>query len=420
MEQPIVIRNREELIFMLSEAAQLEHMILCEYLFATFSLKHTTEEGLTAEQLLAVKRWERVISAVAGQEMLHLALVNNLLTAVGASPYFGRPNFPQYAKYFPPHVQLALLPFGEQALRHFLYLERPEGMILDDATGFEVTGAALPAVADDEVVPEAQDFATVGHLYRGIEQGLRQLVERHGERRLFIGPARIQASTQYFGWPELITVTDLASAITAIETIVEEGEGARGDWSNAHYGKFLGIMNEYMQMKEQSPTFAPARAVMAAVVRPPADIDDVPLIADPLTAAIADLFNASYEVLLQVLIRFFIHTEETAAELQTLSQVSVKLMFAVIKPLGQLLTTLPVGPQFPGATAGPSFEIYRTGYLLPHRDAAWIVMHERLLELAQDGEQVAGRFTVPPELARVAGSLRHVAAALEQHLDQSG
>lgn len=420
MEQPIVIRNREELIFMLSEAAQLEHMILCEYLFAAFSLKHTVDEGLTPEQLPAVKRWERVISAVAGQEMLHLALVNNLLTAVGATPYFSRPNFPQYARYFPPHVQLALLPFGEQALRHFLYLERPEGMVLDDATGFQVTAAALPAVADDEVVPEAQDFATVGHLYRGIEQGLRQLVERYGERRLFIGPARLQASTPYFGWPELITVTDLASAITAIETIVEEGEGARGDWSNAHYGKFLGILNEYMQMKEQYPDFAPARPVMAAVVRPPSDVDDVPLIADPLTAGLADLFNASYEVLLQVLIRFFIHTEETDAELQALSQASVKLMFGVIKPLGQLLTTLPVGPRFPGATAGPSFEIYRTGYLLPHRHAAWIVMHERLLELAQDGAQIAARFTTPSELGRVANSLEQVAAALEQHMDATG
>ncbi len=37
-ENPIVIKNREELIFVLSEAAMLEHMIMCEYLFAAFSL----------------------------------------------------------------------------------------------------------------------------------------------------------------------------------------------------------------------------------------------------------------------------------------------------------------------------------------------------------------------------------------------
>jgi hypothetical protein len=47
-------------------------------------------------------------------------------------------------------------------------------------------------------------------------------------------------------------------------------------------------------------------------------------------------------------------------------------MFNVIKPLGQLVTTLPVGEAAPGRTAGPSFELfYQSDYLLPHRDAAW-------------------------------------------------
>jgi hypothetical protein len=33
-------------------------------------------------------------------------------------------------------VQVALLRFGERALRHFIHLERPEEMELDDAEGF--------------------------------------------------------------------------------------------------------------------------------------------------------------------------------------------------------------------------------------------------------------------------------------------
>ena len=70
-EPPIVIEDREELIFMLSEAATLEHMVMCEYLFATFSLKREVSEGVTAEQLAAIKRWERTVSLVARQEMLH-------------------------------------------------------------------------------------------------------------------------------------------------------------------------------------------------------------------------------------------------------------------------------------------------------------------------------------------------------------
>src|SRR5205085_1856059 len=135
-EPPMVIEDREELIFMLSEAATLEHMIMCEYLFAAFSLKREVSEGVTAAQLAAIRRWERVISLVATQEMLHLALVSNLLTAIGSNPFFRHPNFPQRSKYYPPGVQLALQQFGERALQHFLYLERPEGMDLEDAPEF--------------------------------------------------------------------------------------------------------------------------------------------------------------------------------------------------------------------------------------------------------------------------------------------
>jgi hypothetical protein len=39
-----------------------------------------------------------------------------------------RPNFPQRSGYFPSGIQLDLIPFGERAPKHFLYLERPEGM----------------------------------------------------------------------------------------------------------------------------------------------------------------------------------------------------------------------------------------------------------------------------------------------------
>ena len=48
-------------------------------------------------------------------------------------------------------------------------------------------------------------------------------------------------------------------------------------------------------------------------------------------------------------------------------------MYAAIKPLGTIVTTLPVGPDMPGVTAGPGFELfYQVDYLLPHREAAWV------------------------------------------------
>jgi hypothetical protein len=58
-EAPFVIEHREELIYMLCEAAELEHGIMCQYLFAAFSLRESEDEGLTADELAAVTRWPR-------------------------------------------------------------------------------------------------------------------------------------------------------------------------------------------------------------------------------------------------------------------------------------------------------------------------------------------------------------------------
>jgi len=56
-EQKLVIEHREQLWSLLVEAAQIEHMIMCQYLYAGFSLKTEPDEGLTAGQAEAVARW---------------------------------------------------------------------------------------------------------------------------------------------------------------------------------------------------------------------------------------------------------------------------------------------------------------------------------------------------------------------------
>jgi len=84
-EAPFVIEHREALIYMLCEAAELEHGIMCQCLFAAFSLKQAADEGLSGQELDAVRRWRKQISHVATQEMLHLAQVHNILSAIGAA-----------------------------------------------------------------------------------------------------------------------------------------------------------------------------------------------------------------------------------------------------------------------------------------------------------------------------------------------
>jgi hypothetical protein len=86
------------------------------------------------------------------------------------------------------------------------------------------------------------------------------------------------------------------------------------------------------------------------------------------------------------------------------------MMLQVIRPLGELLTRLPVGPRAPGWTAGPSFMLTSATPVTPHKPAAWSILGERLLELAE----VCGGLTAeaPEVLAEVGERLAAFAAPL--------
>jgi hypothetical protein len=114
-------------------------MIMCQYLFAEFSLKHRTNEGLTEEQALGVSRWRQTLHGIAVEAILHLALVANLMAAI--EPHRRSPG-----RIFRNNRATSLHRFNlsfcrlVSALLHFLYLEWPEGMERQDAEGF-VQGA---------------------------------------------------------------------------------------------------------------------------------------------------------------------------------------------------------------------------------------------------------------------------------------
>ncbi len=421
-DSPVRINSREELIYLLSEAAEVEHGVMCSYLFALFSMKDGVSDGLMEQQLDAVRRWQQDLRGICAQEMVHLSLACNMLTAVGAAPQFRRPNFPQGSRYYPPGFSLGLNPFNLQTLQHFLFIERPEGMEMDDPPIFDDAEAAPAApVVSSDVTAEPRGFATIGELYHGIEDGFRNLVDRIGEEGLFIGPPQAQATRDYFNFPELIAVTDLASAIQACETIVEEGEGARGDWEAAHYGRFLRMQEEYERLKREDPNFEPARPVLAnPFTRVPSDSQHVNLLDEPSSVEVCDLFDDCYEILLQMLARFFAHTEESEDELKALVGAAIDARFAVIEPLGVYATTLPAGPSHPGLNAGPGFHFFRTVHTLPHRHAAWLFFQERLRELSVYGAELAGRPDGGPVLGEVASALERLAGNLAAAMESRG
>src|ERR1700730_16796208 len=53
-QSDIRISSREDVLYLLAEAAAVEHNLMCCYLYAAFSLKQSVDEGLTAEQAAAL------------------------------------------------------------------------------------------------------------------------------------------------------------------------------------------------------------------------------------------------------------------------------------------------------------------------------------------------------------------------------
>ncbi|NNF56808.1 MAG: hypothetical protein HKN04_01065, partial [Rhodothermaceae bacterium] len=209
------IQTRDDLLFALTLAAELEHSLSCQYLFAAYSLKKNPEEGLTWPQAVLVQEWTTVLTEIARQEMEHLGLANNLLTAIGGAPHFRRPNFPQPAGAYGIALRAELEPLSLTALDRFIAYEKPEE----------------PASHEDGVPVDLQ-YRSIHDLYRQIEEAFTRM----DEATLFIGPPEAQVDndvmhqervgdTRNYG-VKLFRVTDRASALRAVEQIIEEGEGA--------------------------------------------------------------------------------------------------------------------------------------------------------------------------------------------------
>src|SRR6185437_5129318 len=97
--------------------------------------------------------------------------------------------------------------------------------------------------------------------------------------------------------------------------------------------------------------------------------------------------------------------------------------FSVLRPLGDVITTLPIGPEHPRNTAGPSFELfYEDDYLLPHRESAWVLLEERVRNAASFCADV--RASAPADVANalepVGSALTGVADSLAQHFADWG
>ncbi len=407
MSEPnLVVHHREQLAELITEAIEVEHNLMCCYLFAAWSLKARTDEGLTDAQLRDVNRWRREITSVAIDEMTHFANANNLLSALGARPHLGRPNFPVSPGYHPAGVVVELRRFDESSLDHFIFLERPEGVDLPDGQGYAPPPAYERRTRADVMMPSVQDYETVGHLYRGIQAGVVALAESLGEERLFVGDPRAQIDPAVVQLEGLVKVTDLASAIEAIENIVTQGEGNADNPENSHYRRFCTIRDQLAAHRAADPGFDPARPVVPSPVqrRPPVPAGKT-WIQAPHAARVLDLGNAVYNHMLRMLgAAYGDVVDRTRAGLLDEAIGAMK----IVVPLGELLGRLPADEDDPDRTAGLSFAVTRE-IRHPPAGPALDVLEERSRELALGARRHA---EIDPALTQAADALDAMATRL--------
>jgi hypothetical protein len=262
--------SREQLIHTLYEAAELEHNLMCTYLYAAFSLK-SADEGLSAAEVDAVSRWRRSIIDVAIEEMGHLSAVWNITAALGGQPRFGRGNFPLDPGYLPAGITVKLEPFNEDVLQHFIFLERPEGSEEPEGKGFEPQRIFKRVGVGKHLTPMAIDYETAGVFYQGLGKLLRDFSAKHGESAAFAGDPALQMSPSEIDLGDAKPVLCLTTALHAFDAIVTQGEGASADSEHSHFHRFAQIRDEYRKLKAANPEFEPAwpAAVNPVLRRPP-------------------------------------------------------------------------------------------------------------------------------------------------------
>jgi CDGSH-type Zn-finger protein/uncharacterized Fe-S cluster protein YjdI len=325
---------------------------------------------------------------VAVEEMGHLTAVWNITAALGGAPRFGRGNFPLDPGHLPAGIVVKLAPFNMQTLQHFVFLERPHGSTEKDGEGFAYERPYIRGGAEMRLLtPMGINYDTVGDFYAALSKGLRVLVAEYGESGAFDGDPSLQMSPNEIDLMGAKPVICLKTALAAFDAIVVQGEGAPSDSADSHYHKFAGVREEYQQLLQKNPNFAPAfPAATNPVLRRPPRPEGRVWLENPEAIAVVDLANAAYGLMLRM-IAYSYAVHGPSPEKALAVDLGICLMRAVV-PLAERAARLPAGPSNPACHAGMSFTALRDNASLPQGRAARRFFVERFSQLAEVGEKL--------------------------------
>ena len=365
--------TRTELIYALNEAAELEQGFMIQYLFAAMTMKKRLDEKITGKQQELIRQWESQILSVAREEMAHLGMVCNLLSAIGGAPHFERPNFPQKAADYYP-FDFILSPFSQETLYRFIRFELPKDEQLPDPPVPSSKSKLFELFA---FAPDPIEYDYLSELYNQIRHGFNHIKEDE----LFIGPRSGQDYEYWSKRVQILNVKNRENANTVIDLIIDNGEGAPEKRDGSHYNTFLKMYKELRLEMQIQPDFDPSRPV---VLNPRTRIHhrdthlDGTFIKNESSRKVAELFNLCYETSLLMLSQLYSLGGESLSERGILRKSSRHLMTMAIRPIAEILTDMPISDKETDGNAGPPFELYGKLQLSTQEPNRWIILNELL------------------------------------------
>ena len=379
-------------VFLLHSAAEIEHALMVQYLYAAYSLGQPPFAGtqVPANAGSLVGGWSRTILEIARQEMAHLLTVENLLRFIGGPLNLEREDLPFRTILYPFPFQLE--PLSKTSLAKYVSAEQP----------------ANPN-EPNELMEEIHRRATGGTGGVGIN---RVGVLYHTLTEIFADPTHLLDSDldpstratyqadpdDWFGSEDFLVraVASRDEAVEALRLIGEQGEGPDNPSSvtpavPSHFDHFIAI---YKAFPETDPEvgdvpWVPTRPVPvnpSTLPDPDSDPDiESGRITHPTTRLWAQLFNVRYRMLLLDLAHYLhlsgplLNAQGETLPRGHLHAWTFEEMRSGVRAIGRRLTRLPRRESGGADAAGPPFELPYT-LTLPDRERDRWRLHLTLLD----------------------------------------
>ncbi|WP_214406203.1 ferritin-like protein [Pseudonocardia lacus] len=381
------LEPRDEVVFLLTAAAEIEHALMVQYLYAAYSVRVS---GPHSDELARVRD---LLVQIAREEMGHLVTVQNLLHLVGGPLNLGRDRAPYGSGIYP--FRFTLEPLTLASLAKYVTAESPAELPEDmDPQDVDLVEAIrLDAVAANG----GEEVRHVGPVF----DRLTELLEDPAavaDADLRTDTARLQADPTDWGYAPLRGVdgsplvvgsfpgTDPAAlragALAAVHAIAEQGEGfdlppadARSDES--HFERFLDLYRRVAALRQLGD---PVSWPVAVNPTTSTTADPAVRITEARARGWAQLFDLRYRMLLGQLQHFLRLDQEVYREDEgprqgdrTARGLLLLGAFDEMRHLGKIAGKLVQMPMHPGAVvhAGPPFELPYTLALPDDERSRW-------------------------------------------------